>query len=224
MFNLRTRSLNSLLYWLAQMIGAVLLGLILDLKYYSRPTRAKIGWVVLFVLGLTIWGGGLKFQLEFTRKEVESVPPKIAPMDFKEGRYIGPMFLYLFYGGYDSIFQTYVLWTLGALSNNPKKVALYAGFYKGIQSAGAAIAWRLDAIGVPYMNLFASSWALVQGSLVIAIPLLWFQITDTTDAIKDGLDAVVGMEEIEAVKSTVEHRDEHGEIEGEKEKVNLERI
>lgn len=207
MFNLRTRSLNSLLYWLAQMIGAIILGYILDLKRFSRPTRAKIGWTILFVLGLAIWGGGLKFQLEFTRDEVETVPPKITPMDYTEGRYIGPMFLYIFYGGYDAIFQTYVLWTLGALSNNPKKVALYAGFYKGIQSAGAAIAWRLDAIAIPYMNLFASSWALVQGSLVIAIPLLWFKITDHTDAMQDGLDNVVGLDEIEAVKSTTEHRE-----------------
>lgn len=81
------------------------------------------------------------------------------------------------------------------------------GFNKGIQSAGAAIAWRLDAIAIPYMNLFASSWALVQGSLVIAIPLLWFKITDHTDAMQDGLDNVVGLDEIEAVKSTTEHRE-----------------
>ncbi|CAK9437881.1 uncharacterized protein LODBEIA_P22590 [Lodderomyces beijingensis] len=207
MFNLRTRSLNSLLYWFAQMVGAIILGFILDLKYLRRSMRAKIGWGILFVTGLAIWGGGLKFQLEFTREEVEAVPPLIEPMDFTESRYVGPVFLYIFYGLYDAIFQTYTLWTLGALSNNPKKVALYAGFYKGVQSAGAAIAWRLDAIELPYMNLFASSWALCQGSLLIAIPLIWFYIKDHTDALADHMDDAVGLEEIEVVKSTTEHKE-----------------
>jgi hypothetical protein len=31
---------------------------------------------------------------------------------------------------------------MGALSNNSRKLANFAGFYKGIQSAGAAITWR----------------------------------------------------------------------------------
>lgn len=208
MFNLRTRSLNSLLYWLAQMVGAIILGYILDLKRFRRSVRAKIGWVILFVTGLAIWGGGLKFQLEFTREEVEATPPQITPMDFKESRYVGPVFLYIFYGLYDAIFQTYVLWTLGAMSNNPKKVALYAGFYKGIQSAGAAIAWRLDALRVPYMNLFASSWALIQGSLLLGLPLIWFRIKDSTNALADDMDEIVGMDEIEVQKSSVEHKEE----------------
>ncbi|EDK43990.1 hypothetical protein LELG_02169 [Lodderomyces elongisporus NRRL YB-4239] len=129
-------------------------------------------------------------------------------MDFKESRYVGPVFLYIFYGLYDAIFQTYVLWTLGAMSNNPKKVALYAGFYKGIQSAGAAIAWRLDALRVPYMNLFASSWALIQGSLLLGLPLIWFRIKDSTNALADDMDEIVGMDEIEVQKSSVEHKEE----------------
>jgi len=38
---------------------------------------------------------------------------------------------------------------MGALSNNSRKSANLAGFYKGIQSAGAAIFWRLDGLGKP---------------------------------------------------------------------------
>ena len=129
-FNLRTRSLNSLLYWLAQMFGAIVLGYILDFKKFERSTRAKIGWAILFVTSLAIWGGGLKFQMSFTREEVESKPPKISQLDFKDGAYIGPMFLYIFYGVFDAIFQTYTIWVLGAMSNNPKKTALTLGFTK----------------------------------------------------------------------------------------------
>ncbi|KGR12460.1 hypothetical protein MEM_02527 [Candida albicans L26] len=204
-FNLRTRSLNSLLYWLAQMFGAIVLGYILDFKKFKRSTRAKIGWAILFVTSLAIWGGGLKFQMSFTREEVESKPPKISQLDFKDGAYIGPMFLYIFYGVFDAIFQTYTIWVLGAMSNNPKKTALYAGFYKGIQSAGAAIAWRLDSLEVKYMSLFASSWGLVQGSLVLAIPLIFFMIKDHTALEDDNMGEVVDDAELDVVKSTTVH-------------------
>lgn len=202
-FNLRTRSLNSLIYWLAQMFGAIVFGTVLDLTFLRRSTRSRIGWTILFVLGMAIWGGGYAFQKTFTREDVK----ELVAIDFTHGNYIGPMFLYLFYGLFDAIFQNFIYWTLGALSNNPKKVALYAGFYKGIQSAGAAIAWRLDAIETPYMTMFASSWALAIAGLLIAAPLNWFYITDHTDAEKDGLIQLVDESEIEVIKSQVDHKE-----------------
>ncbi|ODV76759.1 MFS general substrate transporter [Suhomyces tanzawaensis NRRL Y-17324] len=210
-FNLRTRSLNSLLYWFSQMVGAVAIGTVLDMGRYRRSVRAKIGWVIVFLTGMAIWGGGLKFQLGFTREDVTPIkhadgtitPARLAPIDYKEGKYIGPMFLYMFYGVYDAIFQNFILWTLGAMSNNPKKTALYGGFYKGIQSAAAAIAWRLDAMGHLYMAMFGSSWGLVQGSLLIAAPLILFKITDHTELEDDGMENIFDADELRSVKSTV---------------------
>lgn len=187
-FNLRTRSLNSLLYWFAQMIGATILGLVLDLKRYRRSVRARIGFVIVFLLAMAIWGGGLKFQLGYNRWDVDPTNPnRIEPMDFSDKLYVGPVFLYIFYGMHDAIFQSFIFWTLGALSNNPKKTALYAGFYKGIQSAGAAVAWRMDAIHKPYMDMFISSWALIVGSLLVSAPLIFFHIKDHTEA-EDDID------------------------------------
>lgn len=61
-FDLRTRSLNGALYWLAQMFGGLAIGMVLDMRV-SRPLRAKIGWVVLFVVGFVVWGGGYAFQV-----------------------------------------------------------------------------------------------------------------------------------------------------------------
>ncbi|KAG0672442.1 hypothetical protein C6P40_003126 [Pichia californica] len=183
-FNVRTRSLNSLLYWFFQMIGAIVIGTILDLKWFKRSTRARIGWTFIFVITLAIWGGGYKFQKGFTRADVTADVNgniKLKQIDFKDGAYIGPMFLYIFYGILDAMFQSYCLWLMGALSNDSETTAHYAGFYKGVQSAGAAVAWRLDAYSTAYMSMFASSWALVQGSLVIAIPLVFFLVSDYTD-------------------------------------------
>lgn len=74
---------------------------------------------------------------------------------------------------------------MGAISNNSRKLANFAGFYKGIQSAGAAIIWRLDGQRAPYMNLFASCWILLAGSLVIALPVMLLKIKDTVPVEED---------------------------------------
>jgi hypothetical protein len=74
---------------------------------------------------------------------------------------------------------------MGAISNNSRKLANFAGFYKGIQSAGAAIIWRLDEYKVPYMNLFISCWVLLAGSLVVALPVMLLKIKDTVPVEED---------------------------------------
>lgn len=76
---------------------------------------------------------------------------------------------------------------MGAISNNSRKLANFAGFYKGIQSAGAAIIWRLDGMEhpPPYMNLFASCWILLAGSLVVALPVMILKIKDTVPVEED---------------------------------------
>jgi hypothetical protein len=70
---------------------------------------------------------------------------------------------------------------MGSLTNNGRKLANFAGFYKGIQSAGGAIAPALDTARVPYMAQFGTNWGLLIGSLIIAAPVIWTKVKDTTD-------------------------------------------
>jgi hypothetical protein len=74
---------------------------------------------------------------------------------------------------------------MGAMTNNSRKLANYAGFYKGIQSAGAAIIWRADGLGISYMSELASCWALLAGSLLIALPVMLKTIKDTVPLDED---------------------------------------
>jgi hypothetical protein len=53
-FNIRTRSLNGALYWIAQMFGGLLMGLLLDLPFLDCRQRARLGWLALFIIGMTI--------------------------------------------------------------------------------------------------------------------------------------------------------------------------
>ena len=85
-----------------------------------------------------------------------------------------------------SAFNTrYIYWALGAISNNSRKLTILAGFYKSLQSAGAAIIFRIDALKLPYMNIFASTWALFAGGLVIGAPVVWLKVTNHTDKAVD---------------------------------------
>ena len=74
---------------------------------------------------------------------------------------------------------------MGALTNNGRKLANFTGFYKGIQSAGSAITYRIDALKTPFMTEFASSWGLLLGSLVLAAPLIFMKVPDTVPLEKD---------------------------------------
>ena len=116
-FNTRTRSLNNTLYWTAQIVGAVVFGTALDYPKLKRTTRAKVAWVTLFVLTFAIWGGGYAFQKGYTRAEVNvgADTPKdpsddYVKKDWTSSGYVGPMFLYIFYGFYDSAWQTCIYW------------------------------------------------------------------------------------------------------------------
>jgi hypothetical protein len=52
------------------------------------------------------------------------------------------------------------------------------GFYKGVQSAGAAIFWRLDGLKKPYDTMFGATWGCVAASLLIAAPVIFWKIQD----------------------------------------------
>lgn len=172
-FDTRTKALNNVLYWISQVIGAMVFGYCLDYEKLSRTLRAKVCLGVLLVLTMAIWGGGYAFAKTYTRASVVSIA-----MDWQESGYVGKMFLYMFYGFYDAAWQASAYWFMGALSNSGRKTANYVGFYKGIQSAGAAVMWALDRQEISFMAEFASNWALLSFSLVCASPVIFMTIQD----------------------------------------------
>ncbi|KAM5347754.1 hypothetical protein ACJ41O_007578 [Fusarium nematophilum] len=175
-FSTRTKALNSLLYWLAQIAAAGIWGYLLDLENIRRSVRAKIALVVLFILTFVVWGGGYVYQRTYTRESTQA--PGFKATDWEDPGYAGPMFLYIFYGFYDAVWQATVYWFMGALSNSGRRCANYIGFYKGIQSAGAAISNNLDARKVSFEAQFISNWVLLSASLVIAAPVIFLKIRD----------------------------------------------
>jgi hypothetical protein len=74
---------------------------------------------------------------------------------------------------------------MGALSNSGRRAANYIGFYKGIQSAGAAISNNLDARKVSFHAQFMSNWVLLAASLTIAAPVIFLKIQDHVNVEQD---------------------------------------
>jgi len=72
-------------------------------------------------------------------------------INFRDGgAYAAPMLLFMYCGLADSLVQTYAYWIIGAISNSPKTLSRYVGYYKGIQSFGACLAWIIEAEGASY--------------------------------------------------------------------------
>ncbi|KIW75874.1 hypothetical protein Z517_10619 [Fonsecaea pedrosoi CBS 271.37] len=170
-FNIRTRSLNGALYWIAQMIGGLLIGVLLDLPFLSRPMRARVGWVVLFVTGMSIWGGGYAFQKWQDRRLAAGFKQDI---DYTQGSLsTGPIFLYIFYGAYDALWQGFCYWLIGTESNSTSRAAILVGAYKTFQATGGAMAWRINALHKSPMTQLGMNWGLSMGSLVVVLPTVW---------------------------------------------------
>lgn len=170
-FNTRTRALNNTLYWTAQIFGAIIFGYSLDFHKFRRSVRAKAGFAALSILTFVIWGSGWAWQeKQVVREVVEAKGTTYVPVDWADGgeMYIGPMFLYIFYGFFDAAWQTSIYWYMGALSNSGRKSANLAGFYKGFQSAGAAVFWALDGSKISYNSEFGATV-----SLAFPVPFRW---------------------------------------------------
>ncbi|XP_057463723.1 UNC93-like protein 1 isoform X1 [Actinidia eriantha] len=164
LFNLRTRGFNNVFYWGAQMIGSVMIGYIMDFSFKSRRVRGLVGIGVVALLGTGIWVGGLVNQLGYSRHD------KPTRLDFKDSgsAFAGPFVLYFSYGLLDAMFQSMVYWVIGALANDSETLSRYTGFYKGVQSAGGAVAWQIDSHNVSFLSQLIANW----GMTTLSYPLL----------------------------------------------------
>ena len=141
-FNIRARSLNSFLYWISQIVGSISIGYILDMKSVRRRMRAFTGWTILFILVwiVHIWAyfyqrsvfllridqfGSWPYRRQYTREILSQDPHRI---DIYERQYVGRVFLYILCGILDAVWQTTSYWIMGAMSNDPAKLAYYSGF------------------------------------------------------------------------------------------------
>jgi len=150
LFDAPTRGLNSALYWAISGVSSYVCG-----TYYldreslgGRRQRAIRGLVGISAINLGQWVYAIIYQFSTGYDKGNGPEP---PINFRDGgAYAAPMFLFMYCGLADSLVQTYAYWIIGAISNSPKTLSRYVGYYKGIQSFGACLAWIIEAEGTSY--------------------------------------------------------------------------
>ncbi|KAG2087122.1 MFS general substrate transporter [Suillus discolor] len=179
-FNIRARGLNNFVYWTSQIFGSIFIGyFVLDQKRLRRRVRAFYGWILVFFMIFVVHVWAYFYQKTYTR--IEETATGAYKIDILDSNYPSHVWLMIFYGLLDSMWQTYAYWLMGAMSNDPAKLAVFAGFYKSLQSVGAASVWAADGASVAYMNIFLSTWCLTVAGMICAAPMVYLRVTDHTD-------------------------------------------
>lgn len=204
--SIRARALNNLLYWLFQIVGAGIFGWFMDYaKLGSRKKRAIYGNIFTLVVIVALWIGALIIQKSFSRDSIQAVG--YVPIDVYDAKYPGLVVEYALFGLIDAVYQGFVYWLLGTMTNDTERAARYGGFYKTIQNAAGAIANQLEATKVAYMTQLIVTVVLNIVGLLLAF-IVSISVPDitveTVDNLNDGhaVGTLVGgqLENIEDVK------------------------
>ena len=168
-FTLRTRGLNSALYWASQMVGAVVIGRLLDNANQPARKRAFMGFLILAVFMNLVYALGCYLEYGYLAGYNKSIPiHTVFRVDFKDWDYWYPAVVFILYGLGDAMIQAYSYWVMGAIAgDNTALCAKYTGFYKSVQSVGACISFVLDIewFGIPYVYQFWCCWILFLAAL-----------------------------------------------------------
>ncbi len=185
-----------MLYYAAQIVAALVFGAFMDLKRFRRVTKAWAGLALVTVLVMVTNGAALYYQKDYTRADAAAAT--WVRVDLDDGsNYARRLILYIFFGVTDAIWQNWIYWVMGALSNDASQLAHLVGLYKSCQSAGAAGVFRLDANKASYMVELAVTWALCAFAILCIIPAVYLHVKDHTE------EAVVFAEPVEGDKAEV---------------------
>ncbi|KAI0826330.1 MFS general substrate transporter [Irpex lacteus] len=166
-----TRALNATLEGAGAIVGALLIGFgVLDAPYMARRTRGYVGLAIVAVMVIIVWSVGLSWQVDFDRNYVADHGDK--RINYHDSNYAGKGTLYFFYYFSDACYQALAYWIMSALTNDPFKLARYAGLYKAVQSAGSAGSFGMDAVLTPLLNEHLASWIM----MLVSFPLAFLVI------------------------------------------------
>lgn len=170
MFTPRGRALAALLSNLGAVFGAIAVGFVLDYFPGGRRRRAIAGWCYTLFMLCLVWGAGIGFQTRFKRTDNGKEP---LGWDWNDGISHGPLTLLFAYYFCDSAYQGLAYYTMAGLTNDPYKLARMTAYYKGVQSAGAAISFGMDAVKTPYLTEVIVSFVIMLFSMPLCLYILW---------------------------------------------------
>ncbi|KAG5222431.1 major facilitator superfamily domain-containing protein [Salix suchowensis] len=127
LFNIRARSLNNLVYWMSQIVGSLAIGFLLDRQgfvagsahsWLGRPPRHGVRSAYLGIFLPKVSSHPRPIKNDSVNEEVchtrnytrESLPLDAVKMDIHDHGYAGRIWLYIFCGLLDAMWQTTAYW------------------------------------------------------------------------------------------------------------------
>jgi MFS family permease len=181
-FNIRTRSLNSVMFTIMQAVGALGIAPLLDSKRFgTRRSRGLLSTVSMGLLTIATWIGLLvwldKHPLDITN------PPLY---DWKDDEFGGFFVLVILMGINMVVYQVVVQWIVAALTNDPEQLARYAGFAKGCLAGGLCAAFGTEAAGTLTQSYVTAFIFSLQGvGLVCMVIVCWFGVRPTNYGLEE---------------------------------------
>ncbi|KAM6478055.1 major facilitator superfamily domain-containing protein [Trichoderma sp. SZMC 28011] len=161
-FTVRGRALNTFISGVVQIPSAWMLNLFTDRLPFGRRKRAFYAIVYVFVTINAVWVAGY-FMMKKTKEGLSEADR----VDVHDSGYAAACAVYVLYGFTDATYNCYAYWFIGALSNRPDELSVYASMYRLLNALCQICAFALDLQGYSKEFMFGSSWAV---SVIYSIP------------------------------------------------------
>ena len=141
-FNLRTRAMNNVIFYLVQLPASVGVAYLADRLPLGRRAR---GYVTISVLGVFVFAGWIALLVW-----VAVSPAPKGDVDWTDASFGGPFVLYLLFGIIYGSHQQVGMWVMGTFTNEPTVLAIFGGLWKGVAAGGVAVQFGMAAAEVSY--------------------------------------------------------------------------
>ncbi|RDW57370.1 hypothetical protein BP5796_12820 [Coleophoma crateriformis] len=175
-FNLRTRSLNNLMFNFIQIPASIGMTWILDSRRFGRRrTRALVGITVMSAITLGICSAEAAWLSQKKINRNETGPST----DWKDSAFAGAFVIYVIYGSVYSIYQIATQYVICSLTNDPSILARYAGVFRGVTALGMMFSFIIDGNGGTYICQLSFQFACYFVGIVFLYVAAIYFITDT---------------------------------------------
>ncbi|KAI9741784.1 MAG: hypothetical protein M1834_000170 [Cirrosporium novae-zelandiae] len=175
-FNLRTRSLNNVMFQFIEIPVPLALAYIMDCeKIKSRRLRGMLG---LGIMGVITMGTNAGLATWIVKNDINQNHTSPAA-DWTSDAFGAGFILYLLSGIIYAGYQIVVQWVISALTNDPVRCARYSGMYKGTTSLGMCISFVLDSKTVPYIDQLIVQFVIYGVGLCCVFCIIWFRVKET---------------------------------------------
>ncbi|KAI1613043.1 DUF895 domain membrane protein [Exophiala viscosa] len=153
-FTVRSRALGSFMSAVVGTLATWLAGTLVDLPWHkSRKTRAVTTYVLIALLNSATWIWAVYIQNEYRHTK--------PTLDWGNHKSFGRGFgLYLFERISLGMVENYIYWCIGNLSDSPGDQIRYSSLLRGIETAGVAVGFGVQAVPTALIATASINFAL----------------------------------------------------------------